>query len=87
MATRKSSRKAPQSCHVPGKKNKADVLIKSVPGVQLRKTVEDLQYIFLGKSGKGQLDILERGPGQTPLPCSGQAALGAVGEEKFHLFV
>ena len=45
--------------HVPGVKNKADVLTKSVPGVQLRKTIEDLQYIFLGKRSKGQLDVLE----------------------------
>ena len=45
--------------HVPGVKNKADVLTKSVPGVQLRKTMEDLQYAFLSKRSKGQLDVLE----------------------------
>ena len=45
--------------HVPGVKNKADVLTKSVPGVQLRKAMEDLQYIFLGARSKGQLDVLE----------------------------
>ena len=45
--------------HVPGLKNKADVLTKSVPGVQLRKTMEDLQYAFLSKRSKGQLDVLE----------------------------
>ena len=45
--------------HVPGVKNKADVLTKSVPGVQFRKTMEGLKYIFLGKRSKGQLDVLE----------------------------
>ena len=44
---------------VRGVKNKADVLTKSVPGVQLCKTMEDLQYAFLGKRSKGQLDVLE----------------------------
>ena len=40
-------------------KNKADVLTISVPGVQLRKTMEDLQDAFLSKRSKGQLDVLE----------------------------
>ena len=52
--------------HVPGKSNRADAFTKSVPGVQMKKTMERSGYIYLGERSKGQMKLLDsepKGPG------------------------
>ena len=45
--------------HVPGKLNRADVLTKSVPGVQMHQTMTKSGYVYLNDRSKGQLDLLK----------------------------
>ena len=45
--------------HVHGKQNKADVLTKSVPGVQMRQTMLKANYLYLSARGRGQLSLLK----------------------------
>ena len=45
--------------HVPGKRNRADVLTKSVPGVQMKSTMERMNYLYLTERSKGQMKLLE----------------------------
>lgn len=45
--------------HVPGKRNRADVLTKSVPGVQMKSTMERMNYLYLTERSRGQLKLLE----------------------------
>ena len=45
--------------HVPGKQNKADVLTKSVPGVQMRQTMLKANYLYLSARSRGQLSLLK----------------------------
>ena len=45
--------------HVPGKLNRADVLTKSVPGVQMHQTMTKSGYVYLSDRSKGQLDLLK----------------------------
>ena len=45
--------------HVPGKQNKADVLTKSVPGVQMRQTMLKANYLYLRGRSSGQRSLLK----------------------------
>ena len=45
--------------HVPGKRNRADVLTKSVPGVQMKSTMGRMNYLYLTERSKGQMKLLE----------------------------
>ena len=45
--------------HVPGKSNRADALTKSVPGVQMRNTMERSGYLYLTERSKGQMRLLD----------------------------
>ena len=40
-------------------RNRADVLTKSVPGVQMKSTVECMNYLYLMERSKGQMKLLE----------------------------
>ena len=42
--------------HVPGKRNRADVLTKSVPGVQMKSTMARMNYLYLTERSKGQMN-------------------------------
>ena len=45
--------------HVPGESNRADAFTKSVPGVQMKRTMEMSGYIYLGERSKGQMKLLD----------------------------
>ena len=45
--------------HVPGKTNRADALTKSVPGVQMRNTMERSGYLYLTEQSKGQMKLVD----------------------------
>lgn len=52
--------------HVPGKRNRADVLTKSVPGVQMKQTMQRSGYLYLTERSSGQMELLHsqsKGPG------------------------
>lgn len=46
--------------HVPGKRNRSDVLTKSVPGTQMRETMKKSGYVYPTGRSKGQMNLLNR---------------------------
>ena len=45
--------------HIPGKRNRSDVLTKSVPGVQMKDTMNRSGFVFLQSKSKGQMSLLD----------------------------
>ena len=45
--------------HIPGKRNRSDVLTKSVPGVQMKDTMNRSGFVLLQSKSKGQMSLLD----------------------------
>ena len=45
--------------HIPGKRNRSDVLTKSVPGVQMKDTMNRSGFVLLQIKSKGQMSLLD----------------------------